>query len=167
MNKLSATETAKVLNTFGERVVKLSKINLGVMKKDNTGDLRKSISYDIDVFRSGNFAFAFNMEEYGGNVDRGRKPGKGIPINVLDEWIKTKPVRLRDLKTGKFLKQTPSRMKSLSYLINRKIKNEGIEATYFFSKPFEEEFKKLPDALIKSFALDVESYLEQQLKIIQ
>jgi len=166
MSKLSATETAKALNTFGERVVRLSKINLGVMKKDNTGALRKSLSYDLNVFRSGNFSFSFDMEEYAGNVDRGRKAGKGIPVNVLDKWIKTKPVRLRDLETGKFLKQTPSRMKSLSYLINRKIKNKGIEPTHFFSEPFEEEFKKLPDILVKSFALDVESYLEQQLKII-
>mgnify|MGYP003675135661 FL=1 len=107
------------------------------------------------------------MEASGGNVDKGRKAGKGIPINVLDEWIRTKPVRLRDLKTGAFLQKTPARMKSLSYLINRKIKEEGIKASNFFSEPFEQEFRKLPEQLVESFALDIESYLEQQLKIIK
>ena len=167
MNKLSAKNTEDILENFGERVVRLSKINLATLKKNNSGSLQKSIGFEMDVFRSGNFSFAFMMEEYGGNVDKGRKAGKGIPINVLDEWIRTKPVRLRDLKTGAFLQKTPARMKSLSYLINRKIKEEGIKASNFFSEPFEQEFRKLPEQLVESFALDVESYLEQQLKIIK
>ena len=167
MTTLSAKKTRRVLDTFGERVVRLSKINLTTDKKNNTGDLQKSLGFEMEVFRSGNFSFAFLMEEYGGNVDRGRKAGKGIPVRVLDEWIRTKPVRLRDLETGKFLKKTPARLKSLSYLINRKIKEEGIEASNFFSEPFEKEFKQLPDELVKAFGLDVESYLEQQLKIIK
>ena len=162
-----ADRTRKALEVFGERVVRLSKINLATMKKNNTGDLQKSLDFELEVFRKGSFSFSFLMEEYGGNVDKGRKAGKGIPIKVLDEWIRTKPVRLRDLETGAFIKKTPARLKSLSYLINRKIREEGIEASNFFSEPFEQEFRKLPDELVKSFALDVESYLEQQLKIIK
>jgi hypothetical protein len=28
------------------------------------------------------------MAEYGENVDKGRAPGKGLPVGVLEEWLK-------------------------------------------------------------------------------
>lgn len=160
---LKAKNTNKVLNNFGQRVTKLAKINIGKKKKgrviDNSGTLRESIDYELKTFASGNFSFSFLMEEYGENVDKGRKPGKGIPVKALMSWIKSKPIRLRDLETGSFIKSTKSRLNSLSFLINRKIKKEGIEATNFFSEPFEKEFKKLPDQLLKSFGDDLDLFL--------
>ena len=165
---LNAKETNKVLNNFGKRVTKLAKINIGKKKKgrriDNSGKLRKSVGYELETFKSGNFSFSFLMEDYGENVDQGRKPGKGIPVKELMSWIKSKPVRLRDLDTGSFIKSTKSRLKSLSFLINRKIREEGIEATHFFSDPFEKEFKKLPEKLLESFGLDLDIFLESSFK---
>ena len=160
---------SKVLNEFGERVSKLAKINIGATRTvngkrrriDNSGDLRKSIRYDVEVFKN-SVGFYIEMEAYGKYVDQGRKPGKGIPVETLKQWIKSKPVRLRDLKTGSFIEQTESRINSLSFLINRKIKEKGIAATNFLSDPFSEEFKKLPDDLIEAFGLDVDEFLKQQ-----
>ncbi|MBL4706372.1 MAG: hypothetical protein JKY54_17725 [Flavobacteriales bacterium] len=165
---LDPIQTNKVLNNFGERVTKLARINIGKKKKgrkiDNTGTLRKSIGFDLETFKSGNFSFSFFMEDYGENVDQGRKPGKGIPVKELMSWIKSKPIRLRDLETGKFVKTTKAGLNSLSFLINRKIKKEGIEKTNFFTDPLEREFKKLPEQLVKSFSLDLDTFLEASLK---
>jgi hypothetical protein len=57
---------------------------------------------------------------------------------------------LRD-KKGRFAKQTPTAMKSLSFLINRGIHDNGILPTKFFTKPFEAEWramqKRVPEAI--------------------
>lgn len=159
----------QVLDDFGKRVSKLAKINVGAYRTvngkrrriDNSGDLRKSINYNTTVSKSGkSFEFNIVMEDYGENVDQGRKPGKGIPPTELYKWIKSKPIRLRDLETNSFVKTTESGIRSLAYLINRKIKEKGIAATNFLSDPFNEEFKELPDDVIDAFGLDVEQFLE-------
>jgi len=164
-----------VLDEFGERVTKLARINVGATrtvngkrrKIDNSGKLRNSIKYNVNVSKSGkSFAFDISMEDYGENVDKGRKPGKGIPVNELLKWIKSKPIRVRDLKTNSFVKQTESRINSLAFLINRKIKEKGIAATNFLSDPFSKEFKDLPDDVMGAFGLDVRQFLEFSLKEI-
>jgi len=165
------TELEQILDNFGERVTRLAKINIGRTvtingkrrKIDNTGKLRESIGYETEV-NPNSFALSIEMEEYGVNVDRGRKPGKGIPVDVLKEWIRQKPIRLRDLKTGEFKPKTKSSEDQLSFLINRKIREKGIEATNFMTEPFEAEFKKLPDEVVEAYGLDVEELLNQTLR---
>ena len=163
------SEVKKILDNFGENVSRLAKINVGANRVvkgkrrriDNTGKLRKSIDYTLKVSKNNtSFEFAMVMEDYGEWVDKGRKAGKGIPPNELYKWIKSKPIRVRDLKTKSFVKQTESRIKSLAFLINRKIKKEGIAATNFLSEPFQKEFKDLPRELQEAFALDVEEFIE-------
>jgi len=164
-----------VLDEFGERVTKLARINVGATrtvngkrrKIDNSGKLRNSIRYNVSVSKKqSSFEFDISMEDYGENVDKGRKPGKGIPVNESLKWIKSKPIRIRDLKTKSFVKATESRVNSLAFLINRKIKEKGIAATNFLSDPFSKEFKDLPDDVIEAFGLDVEQFLEFSLKEI-
>lgn len=183
------SETEKSLTEFGKRTVKLAKINLGATRlvdgkqrrTDNSGVLRNSLDFNVRVSKSGNsFEFDFVMEDYGVFVDSGRdgtekknrkgilkgesNRGIGIPKQKLLSWIKSKPVRLKDLKTGKFIEQTQSRINSLAFLINRKIREKGITATLFFSEPFDQEFLKLPEEVVEAFGLDVETFLEFTLK---
>lgn len=99
------------------------------------------------------------MEEYGQWVDQGRKPGKGAPPEVIRQWVREKPIRPRN-KNGGFKKVTDASVNSLAYLINRKIKREGIKPTHFFSEPFDKAFQELPDDLIEAFALDIEDFLK-------
>tara|TARA_R100001377_G_C3151383_1_gene96411 strand:+ start:283 stop:759 length:477 start_codon:yes stop_codon:yes gene_type:complete len=156
-------ETKKELDNFGKRVIKLAKINLGASRKgrviDSSGTLRKSLSYDLKVFKTGNFRFSIDMEDYGENVDQGRRKGSQPPTAPILKWIKKKPIRLRDLKTGSFVKQTESKLKGLAFAIARKIKREGIKETLFLTEPFEKEFKKLSTELVDAFALDINKLL--------
>ena len=151
----------KVLNEFGERVTKLARINLGALKKDDSKKLRKSIDYNTTVHKN-SFSFSIEMEDYGEWVDKGRKPGKGVPIDIIPKWIKSKPVRLRDMD-GRFIPKTETAIKQAAFLINRKIKEEGIKPTNFLSEPFEKEFKDLPDELIEAYGLDIDDLLEMSL----
>lgn len=156
-------EVQKELDNFGKRVVKLAKINLGARRKgkviDSSGTLRNSLDYNLKVFKSGNFSFSIEMEDYGVNVDKGRRKGSMPPTAPILKWIKRKPIRLRDLETGSFIKQTESKLKGLAFVIARKIKREGIKATNFLTDPFEKEFKNLSNELVDAFALDIDTLL--------
>lgn len=158
------TNVEQTLDNFGSNVIRLSKINLGILKKDVSGRLRKTLDYEVDVSKNQtSFSFSILAQPYAWWVDQGRKPGKGIPPHVALAWVKQKPVRLRDLKTGSFVKKTESKVRSVAFLINRKIKEKGIAATNFLTDPFDDKFRELPDELIEAFGLDVDVLIEQAL----
>jgi len=82
------------------------------------------------------------------------------PIKPLAEWAKTKNIRLRD-EQGKYKK---GNYNTIGYLIARSIYRKGIKPSLFFTKPFEQGFKKLPEELAKTFALDIDDFLAYTLK---
>ena len=75
---------------------------------------------------------------------------KQPPTKAFDKWIKTKGIKGRDRKTGKFISD-----KSLKFLIARSIKNKGIRASMFFTKPFEVGIKRFGDDILVSYGNDV------------
>lgn len=170
----------EILEEFAERVNKLARINLGatytekgsngkIYRKriDSSGKLKNSIDYTLET-RGDDGKFSrgilnFEMLEYGLYVDRGRKRGKGIPINPLVKWIKKKPLRIRDLETGGFIKATDARVRSLAFLISRKAKMKGIKATNFFTEPLNDEFPKYAQKLTDAAGDDYLSDLDERI----
>lgn len=173
----------KALADFADNVVRLAKINIGKTytaknsrgksyKKriDNSGKLRNSITSELKTrTEDGRFSkgyIIFKMLEYGLNVDKGRRAGKGVPPQVLIDWIKKKPLRIRDLETGSFVKQTESRVKGLAYVINRKIKKYGIPATNFFTDAYESQETKFIAEMQEAIAQDNAQYISTQIDTI-
>jgi len=173
----------KALADFADNVVRLAKINIGKTytaknargksyKKriDNSGKLRNSITSELKTrTEDGRFSkgfIIFKMLEYGLNVDKGRRAGKGVPPQVLIDWIKKKPLRIRDLETGSFVKQTESRVKGLAYVINRKIKKFGIPATNFFTDAYESQEQKFIPKMHEAIAQDNAQYISTQIDTI-
>jgi len=86
-------------------------------------------------------------------------------VENLEGWVKKKRVRLRVYKTvngkqvptGKFAK---GNYKSVAYIVAGNIYNRGIKPSLFFTKPFENSFKNLPDELIERFGLDIDDFLD-------
>lgn len=162
----------KVLADFADNVVRLAKINIGKTytatnsrgkryKKriDSSGRLRNSIKGEVKQRNDedGRFQKAFvvfKMLEYGLNVDKGRKRGKGIPMQPLIDWINKKPLRVRDLETGKLQKKTEWRVKSLAYLISRNAKRYGIKPTNFFTDAYESQISKFYNQMQEAIADD-------------
>lgn len=161
----------EIIDKFGSRIVDLARINLGATytakrsngktyrkRIDNSGALRKSLKHEVKTrgedgrFISGRLEFS--MLDYGKYVDAGRKKGKGIPIDPLVKWIKSKPIRLRDLETGSFVKATDAKIKSLAFLISRNAKKNGIEPTRFISEPLEDEFEKFNQQMTEALGID-------------
>ena len=87
----------------------------------------------------------------------GSAKGKwGQFISSLEKWTKRRNIRFRDEK-GKYVK---GNYKSLAYVIAGNIYNRGLKPSLFFTKPFEQGFKKLPDELLEAYGLDVEEFLQ-------
>ena len=161
----------EVVNKYGKYVVQQSKSNLTKDKKGG-GDLYNSVSYKIDKSQD-DFLLEFLMEDYGAFVDRGVKGKtstypqtsaalskfqygsgtgpKGGLTKGIRKWLQKKRFQFRD-KKGRFMSY-----ESMTFLIARSIYNKGLKANLFFTKPFETGLKKLPDDLIKGFALDIEN----------
>ena len=159
-----------VINKYGKYVVQQSRSNLTRDKKGG-GDLYNSISYKIEKSQD-DFLLEFLMEDYGAFVDKGVKGKtstypetssalskfqygsgtgpKGGLTKGIRKWLQKKRFQFRD-KKGRFMSY-----ESMTYLISRSIYNKGLKANLFFTKPFEAGIKRLPDELIKGFALDIE-----------
>ena len=96
---------------------------------DNTGALRSSLGYRIKQNRTstGQFSSGFKLEltssvDYASFIEQGvqgsestkpsarkspfRFKSRNLPQGVMAGWIESKPIRLREMGTGKFAKNT-------------------------------------------------------------
>ena len=161
--------TYQVLNNFKKFVVQQSRSRLSKGKKNVNGKLYKSIDGEVEV-NPNSFSLSFSMEDYGVYQDKGVSgtkkkyntpfsyTSKRPPRKTLEEWISKRRFQFRD-KKGKFMSY-----KSMSFLIQRSIFEKGIKPSLFFTKPFEQGFKKLPDEIVEAYGLDIEELLEFTLK---
>lgn len=113
-----ASEITGILNKFGAQISADTKDHIKQKKVTKfgavnaSGDLADSVHYDIKdaVLR----VYALSYIYY---VENGRKPGKRPPTKPIEKWIVDKGLILRDIS-----------VKSLAYLIARKIGEEGTTA---------------------------------------
>lgn len=170
---LTTANTEAYLNAFAQRVLQQAQLELGAYRTedgkrkriDSTGTLRNSLpgSYSIKVMPNSMSLKFFEENDawqtYGYVVDKGRNPGKMPPVDAIKKWIRQKPLRLRDLKTGSFVKMTDKKVDSVAFAIATKMKKEGTKPTYFFTTPFRLAFETLPEELGQAYALDVADFL--------
>ena len=161
----------EALQEFERKVVEAAKDNLKKQKKDSTGKLSNSIKGEMKVMPNSIRVF-FDMKEYGWYQDKGVNGirtvrsdrefsfKKGVPsremLKSLDVWIRRKGIKAFTPRNKKG--QFTSR-KSLKFMLARSIFNKGIKASMFFTKPFEKQYKQLPEELIEKYGLDMENLL--------
>ena len=138
------------------------------------GNLYKSVKGDSFV-GANSIGVYFEMEDYGEFQDQGVKgktssakaPNspfrfgsgtgrKGGLTEGINRWVRDRRFQFRDRQSGKFLSY-----EATAFLITRSIYNKGIEASRFFSKPFEVGFERLPDELVEKYGLDIEKLFNQ------
>lgn len=164
----------EALGRFADGVVDKAQRNLTSQRRNVSGTLRDSIDYNLKESASGDsFSLDFLMEKYGMFIDEGVSgikkkyntpysyKSKMPPRGVIDRWAVRKGLQgIRDDK-GRFISR-----KSLVYLIQRSIYQKGIKPSYFFSKAFKLEFKRLPQDIQKAFQLDLDNFMKFTLKNI-
>lgn len=173
---LSKENINNALQKFTKYVVSQSRANLTRKDKNVRGNLYKSVKGDSFVGKN-SIGVYFEMEEYGEFQDQGVKgktssakaPNspfrfgsgtgrKGGLTEGINRWVRDRRFQFRDRQSGKFLSY-----EATAFLITRSIYNKGIEASRFFSKPFEVGFERLPDELVEAYGLDVEQFLKDTL----
>ena len=90
----------------------------GVGNKVASGKLRDSIQVQVKKVNEDETVIQVLAEQYSQWVQSGRLPGKkGVPISVLEKWIKERGLQGRD-KKGQFIKR-----RSFAFAIQTNIKN--------------------------------------------
>lgn len=157
--------TYQSLNAFKKFVIQQSRSRLTKGRKNVNKKLYNSIDGEVKVDPN-SFSLSFFMEDYGVFQDKGVSGTKKKyntpfsyttkmpPRKSIEDWISKRRFQFRD-KKGKFMSY-----QSMSYIIRRSIFEKGIKPSLFFTKPFEQAFKKLPDELVEAYGLDVEEFLE-------
>lgn len=154
----------EVLSRIGTDITKQAKTNLenhvttypktgrSVRGKYATGNLVNNLNYVVKK-TDGQTDLTFDMPAHWENVEEGRsgddftayggkQPGKFVPKLELEQWMKTKGI---DLK--------------FAYVINRSIKENGIQPTFFFSKAFEKFEPEMDKALDEYIEDDIDLQL--------
>ena len=153
------SEFKKALEKYAKYVIQQSRSNLTRGKNNATKQLYNSLEYNIKGDK-----VSFLSEDYGQFIDKGVKGAKSTyresfaspfkyttkqpPSRVFDKWSIRKGIAPRD-KQGKFVKR-----QSLNFLIARSIKNKGIRATLFFTKPFERGLDLYGDEIVAGYLED-------------
>ena len=79
---------------------------------------------------------------------------KGVPnrsmIKSLKSWIKTKGIKGRNKKTGRFITN-----QSLSFAIAKSVFHTGIKRSLFFTKPFEAGITKYDNDIANAYGNDI------------
>jgi hypothetical protein len=162
---ISKKYTEDALKKFIKEVVSESKENLSTKGINASGDLSKSIKGNVNV-GDNSIELTIEAQDYLKFIDKGVagvKGGRSLagyaytnkkpPVRFLQTWLKQ--------KSGKFRQKN---QRSIAFAIQNKIFNYGIKPTEFFTKPFESAFERLPDDLVKAYALDLEDFIEFTLK---
>jgi hypothetical protein len=153
-----------VLIKFAKYVIQQARTNLSRKKQNVTGDLYKSLSYNI-YYDKNKFSVVFKMDEYGLYQDAGVRGAKSTyqsaagspykytnkqpPASAFSQWAIKKGLEGVRNKKGQFVGR-----KSLQFALARSIYEKGIPATKFFSTPFGIAFNRLPPDLLNAFKID-------------
>lgn len=116
----------QALEKIGENIVADAKTTLKKQGHIATGTLYNSIKSKIN----GDNQITFDLTPYARYVDVGRKKGKWAPPQAIKDWCKVKGI---DQK--------------YAYVINKKIYEEGIKPSLFFTNAFEKNTKKMDDLI--------------------
>ena len=170
-NEQSAPNFFAVVNDMAKRFVELMQSDYRMKRKVGrnytnavaSGTLEKSLAYrlkikgksiDISIYAKGKASQYFLARE------NGRRPGKQPPVSAILEWMRIKPIRLRDKESGKIKKSTESLKKQVAFLIARKIGRDGIKGWHAFDYAMENIWDEYEAKLVEAFGKDFGASLD-------
>ena len=177
-NEQSAPNFFAVVNDMAKRFVELMQSDYRMKRKVGSnytnavasGTLEKSLAYrlkikgkaiDISIYAKGKASQYFLARE------NGRKPGKQPPVDAILDWMRLKPIKLRDKESGKFKKPTEALKRQVAFLIARKIGRDGIKGWHAFEYAFENIWDEYEAKVVEAYGKDFTAVLENELKEIK
>lgn len=170
-NEQSAPNFFAVVNDMAKRFVELMQSDYRMKRKVGrnytnavaSGTLEKSLAYrlkikgksiDISIYAKGKASQYFLARE------NGRRPGKQPPVSAILDWMRIKPIKLRDKETGKIKKSTEALKRQVAFLIARKIGRDGIKGWHAFDYAMENIWDEYEAKLVEAFGKDFGASLE-------
>jgi len=180
--------TDQALNQFGKDVVKQSQKRLlrksmFQSNKPSKGNLYNSIKYEVETMENSiSVKFPFMKDvDYAKYIDQGvtgKDPfdlpkgalwyGKQRNKNTKSPFKYGSGTGKGYIKSGinkylvkKGIRGVGEKRKGLIYVISRSVYLSGIPAKFFFTKSFDNAFKKLPPKLVQAFALDIKDKFKE------
>jgi hypothetical protein len=136
-----------------------------------SGTLEKSLAYrlkikgssiNVSVYAKGKASKYFLARE------NGRRPGATPPpVSAILDWMRIKPIKLRDKESGKFKKPTEALKKQVAFLIARKIGRDGIKGWHAFDYAMENIWDEYEAKIVAAYQKDFTATIENQLKDIE
>lgn len=168
-----------VLYSFGAQIVKGLQLELLSKKHNSTGNLSKSIEFDVIEIKSGNWLFELRLADYYKYINEGVK-GKNFthtesvnspykynlkypPASAIGEWVGKKGIDFYETKVSKkgksfqsLKKRTGSEILGTIRTMQAIIFNRGVKATHFYNAVVNDEtLDELRLALKKALKRDV------------
>lgn len=153
MEDIKWTRLTEVLNEFADAFIQNARNNLEANQSNASYNLYNSFEKVIEVGED-YFKVSIYLADYWQYLENGRGPGKFPPVDKIKEWIEVKPINPTPLSNGK----TPS-VEQLSFLISRKIANEGTEAHPFFEPAKEQTIREFEDKINQAVEEDVSNFI--------
>ena len=153
MEDIKWTRLTEVLNEFADAFIENARNNLDANQSNASYNLYNSFEKVIEVGED-YFKVSISLADYWQYLENGRGPGKFPPVDKIKEWIEVKPINPTPLSNGK----TPS-VEQLSFLISRKIANEGTEGKPFFEPAKEQTIREFEDKINEAVEEDVSNFI--------
>jgi len=155
MENIKWTHLEEVLNAFADEVITKAKENLDNNGSNASKNLYNTLGAEREIeITDDHFSVKIGIEDYAWYLENGRGPGKFPPVDKIKEWIEVKPINPTPLSNGK----TPS-VEQLSFLISRKIANEGTEGQPFFEPAKEQTIREFEDKINQAVEEDVSNFI--------
>ena len=153
MEDIKWTRLTEVLNEFADAFIQNARNNLDANQSNASYNLYNSFEKVIEIGED-YFKVSISLADYWQYLEKGRGPGKFPPVDKIKEWIEVKPINPTPLSNGK----TPS-VEQLSFLISRKIANEGTEGKPFFEPAKEQTIREFEDKINQAIEEDVSNFI--------
>lgn len=150
------TET---LNHFADYFIETARQNLSNNGSNASYNLFDSFEKIVEVGED-YFSVKISLADYFTFVENGRGPGKFPPVSKIQEWISVKPITPYPGNNGKI----PS-VDQLTFLIGRKISEEGTDPQPFFKPAREEALKQFEQAIDYAIDEDVSEFVIEQVEL--
>jgi hypothetical protein len=161
----------ETVDSIGRDVVEAAQRNLGATRKIGgktrrrvaSGKLKDGLAFK-NLTRYNNPVLQFGVDDqalkkYADVIEYGRRPGaKPPPVDPIIQWMKIKPIRLRN-KEGGFVKSTESGIRSAAFLIARSIGKKGIVGIKYYTEALESVLEKRGPELLEAYGKEIENRL--------
>lgn len=161
----------KVLDKFGKELVEAYINNLDERSIHASRKLADSVSYEL-VAGERSMAIDISLLDYWKYIEYGRKAGKFPPLQSIEQWIKIKGIQPMTRTQASVKRWTQHRgrirrndgripsIKSLAYLIGRKIAEEGIQPRPILTTAIDDVYKRFAEAIDEAVTADIKAEVD-------